>query len=120
MSNLIKMSDFRSRNRKEFLTKHGARLDSFVERFVSVNIDFDFRQLAQDYQQNGTVNEAAWDYVHFREILSEALERAFGDLLYRMLREQTWFDPRLISKEEIIDRCLVTYILHQCQYALIV
>ncbi len=119
MSNIIKLSDFRHRSRKDFLAKHGSRLDTFVERFVSLNIDIDFRQLAQDYQSNGGgPDEAAWDYVHFREILSEAMEKAFGDLLYRSLIEQHWFDQRLISKDEVIDRCLVTYIMSQCQYAL--
>lgn len=121
MSNVIKLSDFRSRNRKDFLTKYGGRLETFVERFVTLNLDVDFRQLAQDYHLNGShANTAAWDYVQFREILAEALDRAFGDMLYRSLKEQYWFDHRLISKEEVIDRCLVTYILNQCQYALIV
>ena len=62
----------------------------------------------------------AWDYIHFREILSDALDTAFGEMLYQSLVEQSWFDQRLISKDEVIDRCLVTYILNQCQYALIV
>jgi hypothetical protein len=119
MSNIIKLADFRHRSRKDFLAKHGGRLDTFVERFVSLNIDIDFRQLAHDYQANGVgPDESAWDYVHFREILSEALEKTFGDLLYRSLIEQHWFDQKLISKDEVIDRCLVTYIMSQCQYAL--
>lgn len=121
MSNVIKLSDFRHRSRKEFLVKHGGRLDTFVERFVGLHIDIDFRQMASDYQAHSAgSNGMAWDYIHFREILSDALDTAFGEMLYKSLVEQSWFDQRLISKEEVIDRCLVTYILNQCQYALIV
>lgn len=118
MSKVINLEVYRRRSRKAYLAKYGARLDLFVERFVGSHMDLDFRQLADDYV-SGRYGEhqEAWDYVHFREVLAEALDEVFGNTLYRELRTQRWFDPMMITQEEIIDRCLSTYIIDRCRYA---
>lgn len=118
MSNVITLATYRRRSRKAYLAKYGGRLDLFVERFVRSQMDIDFRQLADDYV-SGRYGEhqEAWDYVHFREALAEALDELFGHALYQELRAQRWFDPRMITQEEIVDRCLSTYIMARCQYA---
>ncbi len=118
MSNLVNLANYRRKSRKAYLAKYGARLDHFVERFVRQNIDVDFRQLADDFVAGsyGDMQEA-WDYVHFRETLAEALNEAFGQALYHLLKGEKWFDTRMITQEELVDRCLSSYIMSRCQYA---
>jgi len=119
MSKVVHLANYRRKTRQAYLAKHGTRLDRFVERFVSLNLDVDFRQLAEDYQASRYGDSrAAWDYVHFREILAEALDEAFGAAIYKLLLQQPWFDYRLITQEEIVDRCLSQYVLSRCEYAL--
>lgn len=118
MSKVIQLATYRSRSRKAYLAKYGARLDRFVERFVRQNIDVDFRQLADDFVAGRYgVSQEAWDYVRFRETLAEALNDAFGKALYQLLQGERWFECRWITQEEVIDRCLSTYIMSRCQYA---
>jgi hypothetical protein len=118
MSNLVNLATYRRKSRKAYLAKYGARLDLFVERFARQNIDVDFRQLADDFVAGryGTSQEA-WDYVHFRETLADALNEAFGQALYQSLRAERWFDYRQITRDEIVERCLSSYIMSRCQYA---
>jgi hypothetical protein len=120
MSKVINLATFRIKSRKAYLDKHGGRIDRLVERFVRANIDVDFRQLAEDYQAGRYGgDQACWDYVQFREVLAEALDAAFGKALYAMLMTQPWFDDRFITQEEVVDRCLSTYVLSRCEYALL-
>ncbi len=119
MSNVINLATYKGRSRKAYLAKHGNRIDRIVEKFVRLNIDVDFRQLTLDYQAGrfGS-DQVSWDYVHFREILAEALDEAFGTVLYRLLQAQPWFDNRLITQEEVIDRCLSSFVMAGCEYAI--
>lgn len=112
MGKVINLTEFRCKTRKDYLAKNGARLDAFIHRWVKQNIDVDFRQLAEDFQQGQSGGDyTAWDYAEFRDLLTEALDQAFGETIYRLLRDQHWFDDRQISKDELIERCLSAYIL---------
>ena len=118
MRSVINLATYRRKSRKAYLAKHGSRIDRFVERFVRSHIDVDFRHLAEDYQAGRFgADQASWDYVHFREILAEALDEVFGKTLYRLLLAEPWFDNRLITQDEIIERCLSTYVLSRCETA---
>ena len=118
MSKIINLATYRGRSRKAYLAKHGARIDRFVEKFLTLNVDVDFHQLTLDYQAGQFGGESSWDYVHFREILAEAMDEAFGTVLYRLLLAQPWFDNRLITQEEVIDRCLSSFVMAGCDYAI--
>ena len=118
MSNIICLANYRRTSRKAYLAKNGGRLNRFVQRFVNQYVDVDFRQLTDDYQANQPQGvNAAWDYVEFREILAEALDAAFGQQIYRMLEAEPWFDRRMITQEEVIDRCITTYVMERCASA---
>ena len=78
---------------------------------LSLNLDVDFEQLALDYQAGRFGGESSWDYIHFRELLAEAMDEAFGTVLYQMLQKQHWFDSRLVSQEQVIDRCLSSFVM---------
>lgn len=111
MSNVISLSEYRQRHRGQFLRKHKLRLERFISRFVQTHIDVDFQEIARGYQAACALSEAAWDYVQFREVLSEALEESIGNSLVQALQREHWFDPRLITKDEIIERTLSIYIM---------
>lgn len=112
MSNIICLANYRRVSRKAYLAKNGARLNRFVERFVRQYVDVDFRQFTMEYQANKAHGmDIAWDYVEFREVLAEALDAAFGSEIYRMLEAEPWFDRRMITQEEVIDRCITTFIM---------
>ena len=118
MGTVTNLSNYKRKFRKVFLAKHGARIDRMVEGFLRLNVDCDFVQLAEDYQsgQQG-LDLPSWDYIHFREILAEALDQVFGNALYDQLRMQPWFDSSLIRRDEVIDLCLSTYVLGRCNIA---
>lgn len=118
MGKVIKLASYRKSCRKDYLAKHGTRLDLFLEKFIRQYIDIDYQQVAYEYQQAQGETSAAWDYISFRDVLEEAFDEAFGNLLYKSLRGQHWFDERLISRGEIIERCLSRYIMGNCHYAL--
>lgn len=111
MSKVVQLSDFRGRSRKLFFRKHGSRLDNFIKRFIDTNIDVDFIQIQEDYQELCAKSGTSWDYVRFREVLTEALDEVFGKMLYSQLQQERWFDARLITKDEVIERCLSVYVM---------
>lgn len=118
MSDVICLQNYRRVSRKAYLAKNGGRLTRFVERFVRLYVDVDFRQLTDDFQALQPQGlEAAWDYVEFREVLAEALDAAFGRQIYTMLAAEPWFDRRVITQEEVIDRCITTYVMGRCASA---
>jgi len=119
MSNVLNLAQYRKRTRKTYLSKYGTRLNRFLERFVEQHMTVDFRQMASDYQAGRfAAYEGAWDYVHFREILAEAMDEVFGELLYGELQKERWFDARVVTKDELVERCLSLYIMNECQYGL--
>jgi hypothetical protein len=111
MSNVVHLAAFRRKTRKVFLGKHGARLDRFIQRFISAHIDVDFRQIQDDYQEVCARSGTSWDYMRFREVLMEALDEVFGKTLYEQLVREHWFDSKLITKDEIVERCLRAYVM---------
>lgn len=111
MSNVVNLAAFRRKTRKAFLGKHGARLDRFIDRFVHAHIDVDFRQIQDDYQEVCAQSGTSWDYIRFREVLTEALDEVFGKTIYEQLLREHWFDATLITKDEIVERCLRAYVM---------
>ena len=120
MNNLILLDDFRKKKRKIFLLKHKAQLERFIARFIDQHLDMDLLRFAFGrVSQEGDFQEESWDYVEFREILAEVIDQAIGRELYQLLKEEAWFDSRLMTRDEVIERCLSDYILTQCNYAML-
>ncbi len=120
MSKVINLDQFRRKNRKAYLAKYSDRLDKLISTFVMTHIDTDFRQLASDFLTGkyGS-NEEAWDYVDFRELLSEAIDQVFGDMLMDLIKTQHWYDRTMISRDEIIERSITAYVLGHQRVALV-
>jgi hypothetical protein len=120
MSKLVSLRGFRSKRRQAYLARYGARIDRIIEIFVDSHIDVTFREMQSLYMA-GELSPApeAWDYVHFREILAEVIDKVFGKLLYEQLNAQYWFDTGMISQDEVVERALRSYITEQCgEYAI--
>ena len=120
MNNVVCLRSFRSKSRKNYLAKYGAKIDGFIADFVQSHLVIDFRAMASLYQDGRReCSEAAWDYIDFREILREAIEVALGQTLMAELKKQRWFDPRYINYDSVMERCVSAYIIEQCEYAII-
>jgi hypothetical protein len=118
MKNVIALHEYRKKQRKTFLLKHKAQLERFIARFIDQHLDMDLLRLTYErVSDNFGSQEESWDYVEFREILADAIDQAIGLELYLLLKQQSWFDHRLIGRDEIVERCLSDYILSQCHVA---
>lgn len=119
MQNIVELTDYKRKLRKSFLAKHKARLDLFIGRFINQHLDMDLLRLSYTQHDgvDGLSQEESWDYVAFREILVDALDQTIGTELYSQLKRERWFDSRVVTRDEVIERCLSGYILNQCQYA---
>jgi len=112
MGHLVNLKSFRKKKRDEFYRKHGSKLDIFILRFMNENFPTDFFQIALYYQELQMQNEELlWDYVAFRDLLIDAVEKTFGSALMNELEKQPWFDRLSISKEEVVERCLSIFII---------
>ena len=117
MATIINIANYRKRARKVYMAKYGAKIERLVAHFLRHNLECDFQQLAEDYQSSYQGDMVPWDYVHFRDILAEALDQVYGKALYDLLRAQPWFDSSLVRQDEIVDLCLTTYVLGHCNIA---
>ncbi len=120
MQNVVELKDYKKKLRKTFLTKYKTRLDRFISRYIDQHLDVDLLRLSYTSHDalNGYDQEVSWDYVSFREVLAEALDQTVGKDLYDLLKLEPWFDAKIVTRDEIIERCLSDYILNQCQYAI--
>ena len=118
MSSLVNLGSYRSKKRKAYLVRHGARIDRIIAKFVQTQVDVTIQELARHYQAGSLARyEDAWDYVHFREVLAESLDQAIGQTLFAILQAQRWFDQSMLSQEDVVERALRSYLQDQCQYA---
>lgn len=111
MTNVIQLNRYRRKERQAYLAQNGSRLEAFVDKFVRTHLSIDLQMLTEALRAQQLVQEdTAWDHHDFRDLLESALSDAIGDLLSEELRKEHWYDPRKISKDEIVDR-LVTYLV---------
>jgi len=113
MGAVIEMKKYRKRNRELFLRQHGEKLDRSIKTFMLGNMDLDFMGIAEQYlNEKASNNELAWDYLDLRDELREAIAQTFGPEILKELRSKGWFDAKLVTEDEIIDRCLSAFILN--------
>lgn len=112
MGNILQLSDFRKKKRQVFYRKNGDKLERFINTFLDSHVNIDFTEIAERYvNQRISENEEVWDYLDLREALREAFSLMFGEKLKIELQLLWWFDLNLVGVEEMVDRCLSTYIL---------
>lgn len=119
MSKLISLRGYRSKRRQAYMARYGARIDRIIETFVDTHVDVTLGEMQSLYMAgNLAPAPESWDYVHFREVLAEVLDEVIGKALYNVLDGQYWFDKRMMSQDEVVERALRSYIMEQCDFAI--
>jgi hypothetical protein len=112
MGNVVELNKYRSRKKRSFLEKHQPLLKQFIEGFVHQHFKMSFAVVnAQYLAQRAMENETAWDYYDFREELKEAISKVYGTLIWQEIQRMPWFDKNCISPEDLIEQCMLYYIL---------
>jgi len=109
---VVDLRKYRHRQRKTWLAKYGVRLDRFVANFIALHFHDDFARVSAIYQtQCREEAQLCWDYHDLRETLEEAIATTFGDQIYGELQRQFWFDERIVSRDEVMERVTSSFVL---------
>ncbi len=112
MRNVLELTVYRKRRRRELWLRHGQRIEIFVRHFVSSQLVANIHDLIDEYQHLQRENEQdVWAYEEFRTRMLEAILSRHGENLRKKLATQSWFDPALISTEEVAEMCLTSMVL---------
>ena len=112
MAKIIDISEFRHKKRKNYMSKIETRLDEFLCQFIESHLKVDFIAITERYQADMLAqSEMAWDYQDLRDSVGEAIDMTYGEEIYLQLRQQYWFDAKLISKDAVLERVLSTFVL---------
>lgn len=112
MNNVLELGQYRSRRRKELWSRHRQRIDRFVRDFVSAHLFTNIHDLLDTWQELQREDEQeAWTYEDFRSRMVDAILVRHGSELRSRLAAQRWFDPALISTEEVVELCLTALVL---------
>lgn len=112
MRNVFELAVYRKRRRRELWLKHGRRIEIFVRHFVSNQLVANIHDLIDEYQHLQRENEQdVWAYEEFRTRMLEAIMSRLGDDLRKQLATQGWYDPALLSTEEVAEMCLTSMVL---------
>lgn len=112
MRNVFELKAYRKRRRRELWLRHGQRIERFVRHFVSHHLVVNIHDLIDEYQHLQREEEQdVWGYEEFRSGMVEAIMSRHGEELRKHLSAQGWFDPALISTEEIAEMCLTSIVL---------
>ncbi|MEY4631147.1 MAG: hypothetical protein RIQ81_1267 [Pseudomonadota bacterium] len=112
MSNVLDLKNYRGRRRKELWARHGQRIDRFVREYLETRLVTNIHDLLDTWQELQREDEQeAWAYDEFRSRMVEAILLRHGTDLRARLAAQKWFDPALISTEEVAEMCLTSIVL---------
>ena len=112
MGNVIRLDRYKGLRRREYLKRYSSQISKFVDFFLTQNLRVSFEALSyqfisiQQHEQN-----AAWDYVDFRDTLRDGFHEAFGSQILKECKTQYWYDERFITEDELVDRCVSQVIL---------
>ena len=94
--------------------RFAGHMDRFLLRFAREHMPCNFDMLRHLYTENLiTEQEQSWDYLDFRESLTQGLSTAFGATLLAELAQEWWFDKRYYPLDEIIEGFVSSYILNR-------
>lgn len=118
MSEVTNLSRYRQQRRTLYLKSHSHHLEKFFASFVARYFKETYDIISSQYMScKVSQNEMAWDYHDFRDSLKEAIADVYGDLIWSEISKLYWFDPRLISRDEVMDRCTTYFILAETAVA---
>ncbi len=112
LGNIVNLSVYRNKKKNSWLKQHEGKLFQEMKNFNSPLMDEGFDQLYRDYvTAQSSCNNPSWDYIHFRDLIFEYWQEIFATL-YQEISQRSWFDARLISKEEVLERCFNLFLMH--------
>lgn len=112
MSQVVNLSEYKKSKKRQFLEKNKTFLDDYIRHYI-----FNHCQLSYDVFRHHYINikqqdnEMAWDYLDFRDTLSEAITEVLGKSLWEDIQRQHWFQPQLLSRDEVMDRTISLFII---------
>jgi hypothetical protein len=110
-TNIIQMSGFKSQKQRQFYKKYRTRMDSFIRSRIPQDWASELLQHIEAYQHNHSDLETVWDYSDARDVLLEFVSDEVAKDVYDSLKEQYWFDHKLVPLEAVAERCLSFMIL---------
>lgn len=118
MGKIIELSKFKQDRKTAFLKSHEMRLEQFFEGFLNRHFQESFHIISEQYLAfRVNANEMDWDYHDFRDALKDAIAIVYGEQIWLEANATRWFNPKLISKDEVIDRCTSYFILRETRAA---
>lgn len=112
MSQVYCLSAFRQKRKQQFLEKNKTLIDDYIRSYIAAHCVFSYEVFRNKYFEHcQSFNEMAWDYLDFRDILSEAMSQVLGEQIWQDIQSQTWFNPKFLSREEVMDRLISIYII---------
>ena len=112
MGQLIELGKYRKDRKRTYLKKYETHLMKFIAHFVHHNIRCSFDSLSHQYIASKQAEQAlAWDYYDLRDSLKDALYEVFGEQIWLECKDCYWFDPRYLSKEDLVEVCIRQMIL---------
>ena len=109
--NVINLNMYRNKKRKEWFDKHRTRLEKVVTNFLDVSFGIPFEELQHLHMQSQRDEQLlSWDYVDFRNLLLESMERIISEHLWEELSYYPWFNQELFTKDELVYFAFNTYV----------
>ena len=108
---IISLTVYRNRKRHNWLVKHRRRLEKATSNFLDFAIGIPFEELQYLHIQHSRQELLeSWDYIDFRDLLYESMDKIISEHLWTELTEYGWFNPKMFTKEELVDFAFNLYI----------
>ena len=112
MTQVIQLNLFRKKKKQQFFEKNKSLLDDFIRGYIASQGLLSYEVFQRSYLENCHYqNEQAWDYLDFRDTLSDAISEVIGEQIWKEVQGQSWFKPQFLSKDEVMDRLISIYII---------
>lgn len=110
---VICFQKFKNKRHKNWISSNESKINEVVRKHIFSSLQIDFECISDRYlsmQKNDYAE--SWDYLDLRDLISEYIEDTkVLDAIVSELKNKTWFDPRKISRQKILEMCLSVFIL---------
>ena len=109
---IISLIEFKQQKWLKYRKTHRKKIEQFLCHFVEQNFTINYSRLNQQYlDQIISENKFSWDYQDFRDELRDAIKSVFGDQIWHQINQVSWFNPKLVSKDELIEIAFSIFVL---------
>ena len=109
---IIDIRKYRRKRQNQFLKKYKKRIDLIIFNTLQKTMFIEISEYLDLIARMGSENEGySWDYISFRDLVIESLDRQIGDQIYTNLKKKLWFDRRWFSRDQMLERAMSNLIL---------